>query len=231
MRNLSDVGASGSGAWIAVQRAVEEYGKGGVAVSSSFQTQSMPLLHLVGRRQPRLDVIFVDTGYHFPETLAFRDAVVARFGLRLRVVRPDVQGFGDAAEAPYRTNPDLCCDVHKVQPVRAVMKEYRAWISGIRRDQSAVRADAQPVEQGHDGLLRLHPMLDWTQADIEAYIAAHDLPRHPLDALGYTSIGCKPCTRPPVLGGDWRSGRWQGTGKTECGLHTRLRNRKTDDGQ
>lgn len=202
---------------------------GAVAVSSSFQTQSLPLLHLVSELLPLLEVIFVDTGYHFPETLAFRDRVVAQFGLRLRVLRADGWGGGDDGEPPYRTNPDLCCQVHKVEPVLSAMKDYRAWVSGIRRDQTVVRAAVQPVEQGTDGLVRIHPMLDWTQADIDAYIAAHDLPRHPLDALGYTSIGCKPCTRPPLLGGDLRSGRWQGTGKTECGLHTRLRNPTKDD--
>lgn len=202
---------------------------GAVAVSSSFQTQSLPLLHLVSRLESPLDVIFIDTGFHFPETLAFRDQLVALLGLQVRVVRAEDAGIVEARAPLYRTNPDLCCQVHKVQPVLTAMKDYRAWVSGIRRDQTPTRAKVQPVEEGTDELIRIHPMLDWTHADIEAYIAANGLPRHPLEARGYTSIGCKPCTRPPVVGGDLRSGRWQGTGKTECGLHTCLRPATKDD--
>lgn len=203
-----------------------------IAVSTSFQTQSLPLLHLISRHLSSAKVLFVDTGYHFPETLAFRNQVVEMLSLNLRVVRADEGATSDlnsAREPLYRTNPDLCCELNKIQPVRAAMGEYRAWISGIRRDQSAVRAQAREIEKTTEGITRIHPMLDWTQADIEAYIREHNLPRHPLDARGYTSIGCRPCTRPPLIGGDLRSGRWAGTGKTECGLHTQLR--RTDNSE
>jgi phosphoadenosine phosphosulfate reductase len=107
--------------------------------------------------------------------------------------------------------------------MREAMARYRALVSGIRRDQSAVRAQAQIVEATSEGRLRIHPLLDWNHADIEQYIETHDLPRHPLSERGYTSIGCLPCTRPPSIATDLRSGRWIGTGKTECGLHTKLR--------
>jgi phosphoadenosine phosphosulfate reductase len=123
----------------------------------------------------------------------------------------------------YLTNPDLCCDLRKVAPMRAAMNRYRALVSGIRRDQSKVRAQARFLEETGFGLVRIHPLLDWTKDNVEHYLTKHDLPRHPLTSLGYTSIGCLPCTRPPAVGGDLRSGRWQDTGKTECGLHTKLR--------
>lgn len=203
-----------------------------VAVSTSFQTQSLPLLHLVSQHNASAVILFVDTGFHFPETLSFRDQVVDRLALNLRIIRADsvsTSTVNSSQEPLYRSNPDLCCELHKIQPVRAAMAEYEAWISGIRRDQSAVRAKAREIEKTPEGITRIHPMLDWTQADIEAYIREHNLPRHPLDARGYTSIGCRPCTRPPLIGGDLRSGRWAGTGKTECGLHTQLR--RTDNSE
>lgn len=199
---------------------------GEIAVSSSFQTQGVPLLHIIATRVPDLPVLFVDTGYHFPETIAFRDHLVKQWNLNLVVLKGDPSHgseTGQGGQPLYLTDPDLCCEIRKVVPVREAMRRYRAWISGIRRDQSSVRAQAEVVEVSAEGRMRIHPMLEWTQADVDRYMAEHDLPRHPLTDRGYTSIGCAPCTCPPLRGADPRSGRWQGTGKTECGLHTHLR--------
>lgn len=201
----------------------EQFPAGTLAVSSSFQTQSVPLLHLIATTVPELPVLFVDTGYHFPETLHFRDRLVSDWGLRLRVLRAAPESALETRQPLYLTNPDLCCEIRKVQPVQQAMTEYRGWISGIRRDQSATRAEARVIEAALGGLVRIHPLLAWTHADVTRYMAEHQLPAHPLRARGYTSIGCLPCTRPPIVGGDLRSGRWQGQGKTECGLHTTLR--------
>jgi phosphoadenosine phosphosulfate reductase len=224
-RPLEDASAQEILLWAAASFA------GHIAVSSSFQTQSVPLLHMLATTAPQLPVLFLDTGYHFPETIAFRDRLVRKWSLNLEVLRAgDTSAEASPAGGPplYVTNPDLCCDIHKVAPMRAAMGRYRALISGIRGDQSAVRAQAQIVETNREGRVRIHPLLDWTQADVERYAKAHDLPRHPLSERGYASIGCLPCTRPPVVATDLRSGRWGGTGKTECGLHTILRDLPED---
>jgi phosphoadenosine phosphosulfate reductase len=175
---------------------------------------------------PDLPVLFVDTGYHFPETIAFRDQLVDMWNLAVVVLKNDA-AFGAESmqngQPLYLTNPDLCCEIRKVTPMRKAMHRYQAWISGIRRDQSNARAQADVIEVTTEGRTRIHPLLEWTQADVDRYMILHDLPKHPLMERGYTSIGCAPCTCPPLRGGDSRSGRWQGTGKTECGLHTHLR--------
>jgi len=195
-----------------------------IAATSSFQTQSVALLHLISRVRPDLPVIFLDTGYHFPETLAYRDRLVERFGLTLRVVRTTmsraevVRQYGDAL---YRRDPDLCCHIHKVgEPMERALQDLSAWITGIRRDQTANRASTQPVELLPDGRVKVNPLVAWTRHDLWTYIHRHDLPVHPLFSQGYLSIGCAPCTAPVTDSADERSGRWAGTGKTECGLHT-----------
>ena len=180
-----------------------------LAISSSFETDSLPLLHLVATTVPEVPVLFLDTGYHFAETLRFRDRMVREWGLKLRVLRAGV----DAAEPEmargqplYRTNPDLCCALHKVEPVRAAMREYKAWITSTRSDQSGAPDLARVVERTPRGLLRIYPLLDWTTADVEHYLRERNLPRHPLSDLGYSSIGCQPCTRPPLAARDGRGG-------------------------
>ena len=148
------------------------------AVSSSFQTQSVALLHLISQTRPDIPVIFLDTGYHFPETLAYRDQLVAQFGLTLRVVRSAVtpvdmvKQHGDAL---YRRDPELCCYVNKVEPMQRALRDLDAWMTGIRRDQTANRANAQPVEVLPDGRVKINPLLAWTRQDLWAYINRHDL--------------------------------------------------------
>ncbi len=202
-----------------------------LAATSSFQTQSVPLLYLIGQVCPQVPVLFLDTGYHFPETLVFRDELVARFGLTVRVIRPDAERVAAARqEALYRRDPDLCCYVHKVLPMQQALRDLDAWISGIRRDQTPERAAAQVIELLPGGQVKINPLLTWTREDIWRTVHQHDLPVHPLLEQGYLSIGCAPCTV-PVFGGDERAGRWAGTGKTECGLHTGALQRPPGEGE
>ncbi len=193
-----------------------------VAASSSFQTQSVPLLHLISRVCPEMPVLFIDTGFHFPETLTFRDTLVARYGINVVPVHPQVtksELLRKYGEGLYRRDPDLCCYVNKVEPMQRALSEMVAWVAGVRRDQTAHRSALQVLEHQPSGLLKIHPLLNWTQEDVQSYVRQHDLPAHPLEMMGYRSIGCAPCTRPVSPGENERAGRWAGTGKKECGLH------------
>jgi len=195
-----------------------------IAMSSSFQTQSMPLLHMATSIRRDLLVFFLDTGYHFWDTLTFRERVASEWKLNMldlyRDSRWDVFAHQHTRTLPS-DDPDLCCYLHKVQPMQKALKDMKAWISGIRRDQTSIRARARILELQEDGLLKVNPLLNWTKADIDAYIQEHDLPVHPLSKVGFRSIGCAPCTAivSPAEKDD-RAGRWAGRGKLECGLHT-----------
>lgn len=194
-----------------------------VAASSSFQTQSVPLLHIVSRVCPAMPVLFIDTGFHFLETLAFRDELQARYGLNIVVVHPAIeksQLLERYGEGLYRHDPDLCCHIHKVEPMQRALSGLRVWISGVRRDQTAHRKSLKVLETQPTGSLKIHPMLKWTKNDLWEYINQYRLPSHPLFSADYLSVGCAPCTRPVSPGEDERAGRWAGTEKTECGLHT-----------
>lgn len=195
-----------------------------IAMSSSFQTQSLPLLHMVTRIYPEIRVFFLDTGLHFWETLIFRQQIENDFNLKVIDLhyderwRPFLEVYRDLP----KEDPTLCCYIRKVQPMQQALRGLRAWITGIRRDQTAARAAARILEPQPEGLLKINPLLNWTEADVEAYRQQHRLPEHPLTVWGYASIGCAPCTRPIRPGEPPRAGRWAGTGKTECGLHTEL---------
>ena len=197
-----------------------------VAMSSSFQVQSLPLLHMVSQTVPALPILFLDTGFHFPETLAFRDKLAEDWGLNIRVLRAE-PNLSQPSEL-YRQDPDLCCYVNKVAPMQTALQDYSAWISGIRRDQSANRAAIKVVEEVNE-VVRIHPMADWSSKDIWRYIHDQNLPAHPLLSQGYMSIGCAPCTQPIFDAENERAGRWAGQTKTECGLHTTLRQAETND--
>ncbi|GAB4499960.1 MAG: hypothetical protein OHK0052_15720 [Anaerolineales bacterium] len=196
-----------------------------IAASSSFQTQSLPLLHILHQIAPTLPIFFLDTGMHFWETLIFREELERTLHLNVIDIRPDERWHEYLREhgrdLPLQ-DPNLCCYLRKVQPMQRATSGLAAWITGIRRDQTAHRAQARILEPQPNGLLKINPMLNWTKQDIEAYITRHNLPRHPLEARGYRSIGCLPCTAPVALNQDDRAGRWQGRGKTECGLHTEM---------
>ncbi|HMB24087.1 MAG TPA: phosphoadenylyl-sulfate reductase [Anaerolineales bacterium] len=196
-----------------------------IALSSSFQTQSMPLLHMASRIRRDILIFFIDTGYHFWDTLIFREQLVSDWQLNVLDLYRDTR-WDHFARQRTRTlpleDPDLCCYLHKVQPMQKALKDMLAWISGIRRDQTATRANAKILELQPDGLLKVNPMLNWTKADVKRYMEENHLPSHPLYDKGYRSIGCTPCTVAIGVNEDERSGRWKGRGKTECGLHTKM---------
>jgi len=191
--------------------------------TSSFGAQSAVLLHLWSRIAGKLPVVFIDTGFLFPETVKYRDELAARLGLELRILGSDiptkdfVARYGDDIQ---KKDPDFCCGVNKVAPLAPLKEKARGWVSGLRRDQSKARANVEILEaDGH--LVRVHPIASFTKVDVADYLARHALPEHPLVARRYLSIGCAPCTRAVAEGEDERAGRWAWTNKTECGLHQR----------
>jgi len=200
-----------------------------IALSSSFQTQSMPLLHMVTRIKRGMPVFFLDTGYHFWETLMFREKIASEWQINVidlyRDTRWDAFARQNTRALPV-DDPNLCCYLHKVQPMQKALKDIRAWISGIRRDQTEARAHAKILELQEDGLLKVNPLLNWTKADVKQYMEEHDLPKHPLYDKGYRSVGCAPCTIAIGVNDDERAGRWAGRGKVECGLHTEMFRKK-----
>jgi phosphoadenosine phosphosulfate reductase len=193
-----------------------------IAATSSFQTQSLPLLHMIACTTPELPVYFLDTGFHFPETLAYRDQLMAQLGVNVRTLTADMghSAFRHQHGDLYRSNPDLCCYINKVEPWQRTKAGLTAWISGIRRDQTEHRRATPIVERARNGQYKVCPLATWSEADMWRYINRHDLPVHPLMSQGYLSIGCAPCTRPVTDGEESRAGRWAGQAKTECGLHT-----------
>lgn len=200
-----------------------------IAMSSSFQTQSMPLLHMVTRIKHDLPIFFLDTGYHFWETLMFREKIMSEWKINVidlyRDTRWDVFAHQNIRNLPV-DDPNLCCYLHKVQPMQNALKDVKAWISGIRRDQTAERASAKILELQEDGLLKINPLLNWKKADVQNYMEEHNLPMHPLTEKGYKSVGCAPCTIAIGVNDDERAGRWAGKGKVECGLHTDMFRKK-----
>jgi phosphoadenosine phosphosulfate reductase len=192
-----------------------------VAASSSFQTQSVPLLHMISRACPHLPVMFLDTGFHFPETIAFRDRLVGELGLNLQVLHCRIprDAFMRCYGTLYRSDPDLCCYLNKVEPLARALAGKAAWVAGIRRDQTAARRATRILERGGDGIYKVSPLAAWASEDVIAYIRRHGLPVHPLTGQGYPSIGCKPCTRAVGPAVDSRAGRWAESEKTECGIH------------
>ncbi|TDC83539.1 phosphoadenylyl-sulfate reductase [Actinomadura sp. 7K507] len=181
------------------------------------------LIHLVSKVKPGIDVLFVDTGYHFAETIGTRDAVEAVYPVNVVNATPSrTVEEQEAALGPrlFGRNPDLCCHLRKVEPLGRALEGYMAWFSGIRRDETASRRDRRVVEWDRKrGMVKVNPILDWSQEDMDNYIEDNGVLVNPLHYDGYPSIGCAPCTRPVSPGEDPRSGRWAGLGKTECGIH------------
>jgi phosphoadenosine phosphosulfate reductase len=181
------------------------------------------LAHLAGRAVPGVHVVFLDTGYHFAETIGTRDWISGVLPITLVNVRPaQTVAEQDAEYGPelHQRDPDLCCSLRKVQPLAQALSGYTAWGSGVRRDEAATRAGTKVVDwDAKRGMVKVNPLAAWTQDDVDAYIAEHQVPVNPLQEIGYASIGCAPCTRPVAPGEDPRAGRWAGRGKTECGLH------------
>ena len=200
--------------------AVDHFGDD-LLFTSSFGAQSAVLLHLwseVARTRP---VIFLDTGFHFDETLRYRDHIALRLGLTIEIVGPtqDTASFIAEHGADIQArDPDFCCGKNKVEPLAGHRARAKGWVSGLRRDQASTRANLRVLERdGH--LVRVHPLVTTTAAEVREYLRTRDLPEHPLVLRRYLSIGCAPCTRPITDGEDERAGRWAFSGKTECGLH------------
>ena len=193
-------------------------------VTSSFQTHSIPLLHILYKIEVTIPVMFINTGYLFPDTLKFRDLPTTRFGLSIinvkSLVSRNLQRNGDG-HLFFTSDPDRCCYLNKTQPMEPVLAEYDVWINGVRADQNTNRQNMSVEQDGAFNCKRFHPILDWDNKMIHQYINKYKLPRHPLEDQGYMSIGCEPCTRKFDLSND-RDSRWFGLNKTECGLHTDL---------
>lgn len=191
--------------------------------SSSFQSHSIPMLHIIGSIAPKLPVYFLNTSYHFPETLKFRDEMQDLLGLNIIDLKSPIskamQRESDG-RLYFASDPSHCCYLNKTLPMEPILAAYDVWIAGVRRDQNANRSNFSHEAKGPHDTLRFHPMLDWDGRMIGSYINDFELPRHPLEAQGYLSIGCAPCTA--KFTGDGRGGRWNGMKKTECGLHTDL---------
>ncbi|MBN2668450.1 MAG: phosphoadenylyl-sulfate reductase [Bacteroidales bacterium] len=213
-----------------IQQHIETYRAEGkkLFVTSSFQTHSIVLLHIVSRIDNRIPIFFINTGFLFPETVIFKDQIAKAFNLNIIDAKssvPKSQQKDNFGQLLFASDPDYCCYLNKIQPLDPILAEYDVWINGVRADQTEVRKAMNIEELSKFGTVRFHPMLDWTKQDIYAYIREHKLPKHPLDEKGYLSIGCEPCTRKMVLG-DERASRWFGLNKTECGLNTELVQKK-----
>lgn len=201
---------------------VERFGRG-LVLACSFQAEDLVLLDMLVTLIERPRVLYVDTGLLFPETYALRDQVAARYPVELIPCRPDLsvaeqeEHYGPRL---WERDPDLCCHLRKVVPLGRGLRDAAAWVTGMRREQAPTRARLPVVQwDARFGRVKLNPLARWTWAQVWTYVVERDLPRHPLYARGYASIGCWPCTTPVAPGEHPRAGRWRGRGKTECGLH------------
>jgi phosphoadenosine phosphosulfate reductase len=196
--------------------ALSDPGFGRTALVSSFGAESVVLLHMVSEVDPATPVLFLDTEMLFPETLAYQEEVAETLGLTgIRRIGP---AAGDPDGTLHRTDPDACCALRKTEPLERALEPFDAWITGRKRYQGGARR-ALPLVEPDGGRLKINPLAAWSREDVGAYMGRHALPRHPLVAKGYPSIGCAPCTTPVSRGEDERAGRWRGTWKDECGIH------------
>ncbi len=185
----------------------------------------MVLLHIIGESTLDIPVYFINTGYHFPETISYKEQMTEQLGLQVidlyshtpKNMQKDAEG-----RLLFTSDPDYCCYLNKTQPMEKILQIHDIWINGIRGDQNKFRSNLKVEEAAPYGSLRFHPMLDWSSRDIFTYIKEFNISRHPLDAQGYLSIGCEPCTHKRHPDIDEREARWYGLNKTECGLHTDL---------
>lgn len=194
-----------------VKWAVETFGP---HLSLAASMADALLIDIATKVDPAIEVVFIDTGYHFPETLETVERIRRRYGLNLRIMT-----VAPHDEELWIKDPENCCSAVKVGQLDRALAGKAAWMSGLRRDEAPTRANAPIVGRDPRGLVKINPIANWTQLDVEGYMAEHDIPYNPLLDQGYGSIGCWPCTKPVEPGADPRSGRWAGRDKTECGLH------------
>ena len=195
----------------------------GLTMATAFGAEGCCIIHMLAEIDPSVRIFNLDTGYQFAETLDLRERILARYGIAVEYVRPEltVEEYEAEHGGPlYRIRPDQCCHDRKILPLRKAVEGYTAWISAIRRDQTEHRAKAGVVQwDAKFRLVKVNPLLNWTKSDVWRLILDNDIPYNPLHDQGYPSIGCRPCTAPAGEGGDERQGRWAGTTKKECGLH------------
>ena len=218
-----------------VRWALEDSGLERIAIASAFQAEGTCVMHMAIQIRPDIPILFLETGFHFAETLAFKAQLTERLGLNVRElvgehsVESQTAAFGPRL---YERDPDRCCDINKVQPMFGALRELDAWITALRRDSSPTRAttpfvDRYEFEPGR-WIVKINPVANWGRRDTWAYLAEHDLPHNPLYDLGYASIGCAPCTRMRMTGEPERAGRWAGVSKWECGIQQRESAIRTD---
>ncbi|SNZ11440.1 phosphoadenylylsulfate reductase (thioredoxin) [Persephonella hydrogeniphila] len=198
-----------------------------VGFTSSFSADDVSIIHMIKQIKPDALIIFIDTDFHFPETYELVEKIKKEWDINLKVIKPEItveeqdRLYG---EKLYEKDPDKCCFIRKVEPLKKALNDLDVWITGMRRDQSPTRANIGKVETHKlpDGrvILKVNPIADWTRKDVWKYVEDNNLPYNPLYDRNYLSIGCAPCTRPVSEGEDERAGRWAGKGKLECGLHT-----------
>lgn len=209
----------------ALRLALTEIFPGRIAVVSSFGADSALLLSLVAEIDRSVPVLFLETGRHFPQTLAYRRDLAAHLGLTdVRDLRPvAAEAAEEDPDGDLWLAADACCALRKTRPLAAALAPFAAWVTGRRRDQATTRAGLPIAEREDgrigDGRIKLNPLAGWAASQVATELRLRDLPPHPLSAQGYLSIGCAPCTRPVAMGADPRSGRWAGRGKIECGIH------------
>lgn len=212
-----------------VEWALEHSGLDRIAIASAFQVEGTCLIHMATRIRRDVPVLFLQTGFHFAETLAFKARLTERLGLNVIDLTGEYTVDGQAeAFGPrlYERDPKMCCELNKVAPFARALRDYDAWMTSMRRDSAWTRKNTPILSQTRfedDGqtLVRVNPIANWTSQDAWAYLKEHDLPSNPLYDMGYASIGCAPCTRMVFPGEDERAGRWSGLLKTECGIHVR----------
>jgi len=198
---------------------------GAPCVTSSFQTECVVLVHMLVKQRPEIPVLFLETGYHFSETIEYRDRISNDW--KLNLINLEAKQSVADQESQFgilnKTEPNRCCALRKVEPLFEGLANYDAWFTALRREQSPMRANLQPVEPfklpAGKTLQKISPLAAWTNRDVWAYLSRHNIPALPLYDQGYTSIGCQPCTALPLDPSNPRSGRWQGQEKIECGIH------------
>jgi len=207
-----------------LQWGVSEFGSS-LALASSFGAEDVVLIDMASRVGSRFRMFTLDTDFLFPETYALIDEIEARYGIQVERTHSEFTPEAQAAEfgpALWASQPDKCCQLRKVDPLKKKLAELKAWVTGVRRDQAPTRANTRKLEwDAKFGLVKLNPIADWTSAQVWDYIRANDVPYNPLHDRDYPSIGCTYCTRPVKPGEDPRAGRWSGFNKTECGLHAK----------
>lgn len=193
--------------------------------TSSFQSHSLVLVHILSKIDQEIPIYFLNTGYHFPETISFKEKIKEDFGIRVINIKSDTPRYmqmDSNHKLLFTIDPDYCCYLNKTQPTEKLLNQYDIWINGVRADQSKFRKSMNVYERTPFRAMRFHPMLDWNSKMIYDYIKQHNLPKHPMESKGYLSIGCEPCTRKIDPEMQEREARWYGMNKVECGLHTDL---------